>query len=100
MKVVPIRFEGLDCPACGESNCIRFIDRLNKASSDIDDTIQGAYEARCIFCNYEYTLRWDKDKYMLEDASKKFNGFIENYTDCTKRDIDQIAARIYELPKK
>lgn len=97
-KVVPLKFKGFDCPACGSKDSIKFVDRANKVYDNPDDGNNGAYDVRCLNCDYKFSIRWDMDKYIFEDIQKKPDGFMENYTKTTRRDIDAICLREYELP--
>ena len=100
-KVVPIKFKGLDCPACGSKDSIRFIDKSNGAHEHVDDSVQGAYHAICIFCNHRYIPRWDiTGKYILEDISKVTSGFVEAYTDIPDRDLVIDMVLQYKLPSE
>ena len=98
MKVVPLRFEGTDCPACGAKDSIRFIGRDNQSSNNMDGPLLGTYEAVCMNCDHRYIPRWNMHKYTLGDMAKKFNGFEENYTACDIRDVALTMAKQYELP--
>lgn len=98
MKTVPIKFKGTDCPACGSKDSIRYIGRNSKAVEDINETMLGSYEVKCMNCDHKYILKWNMQKYMLMDMAKKFDGFLDNYMACDLRDVALTMAKQYELP--
>ena len=85
MKTVPIKFKGTDCPACGSKDSIRYIGRNSKAVEDMNETMLGSYEVKCMNCDHKYILKWKRmqifeEIFMLHVPSLNFLLFFYFYS--------------------
>ena len=98
-KVVPIKFKGMDCPRCGGTNTIQFVDINEQLYTDINEEATGAYSAVCTKCGQRYTMRWSiNDEMLFEDPSRNQVGFISEYNKFIPRNLDEVMAKEFELP--
>ena len=95
-KRIPIQFKTLDCPKCGATDSIRFIDRSN-ITLKTTTCVSGVYQARCLHCGYAYIANWSNDEYLLEDKKHVIDSFAKEFSNNKKRNIDKIVFDEFDL---